>query len=128
LGIDVPTAIKERLLNVDDWYTATEQEKTTLEEPIEGGTRLRSLKIADLSVEWLGLSKQGPQPYDVVETSPPGALTIVDSHSEIMRFNEENPGLPNERKAKRIRIGGIARGVQTESFYKRKASDGIIDV
>lgn len=100
--------------------------------------RLQSLKVADLSVEWLRLSKSGPRPYDVVETWPPGALNMIDNASELMRFNEENAyleflisrGMPNERRAKRIRIGGIARGVHTESFYKRLegASDGIIDV
>lgn len=87
LGIDVPAAIKERRLDVDDWYTATlsggriagEQEKTSLLEPIEGGSRLRSVRIADLSVEWLRLSKQGPQSFDVVETWPPGAMTLGDS-------------------------------------------------
>jgi len=145
LGIDVAAAIAERRLNVDDWYTATltggriaEQEKAALIEPIEGGNRLRSIKVADLSVEWLRLSKQGPLPFDVIETWPPGGLTIFDSVTEVTRFNEENSyleyaitrGFTNERKAKRIRIGGAARGVQEESFYKRLegASDGIIDL
>lgn len=146
LGIDVAAAIKERRLNVDDWYTATltggrittEQEKTALMEPIDGGMRLRSIKVADLSVEWLKLSKHGPLPFDVIETWPPGALSIFDSLTEVTRFNEENSyleyaitrGWTNERKAKRIRIGGVARGVQAESFYKRLegASDGIIDL
>ena len=146
LGVDVTAAIKEQHLTVDDWYTATltgerivtEQEKTVFLEPIEGGMRLRSLKVADISVEWLQLSKYGPRPYDVAETWPPGALTIVDAHSELMRFNEENAylemvisrSLPNERKAKRIRIGAAVRGVHSESFYNRleSASDGIIDI
>lgn len=146
LDIDVSAAIAERRLNVDDWYTATltggrittEQEKTGLLEPIDGGTRVRSIKVADLSVEWLRLSKEGPRPFDVIETWPPGALTIFDSLTEVTRFNEENSyleyaitrGWTNERKAKRIRIGGVARGVQAESFYKRLegASDGIIDL
>ena len=146
LGIDVPAAIAERRLTVDDWYTATltggritsEEKGGQLLEPIEGGTRPRSIKVADLSVEWLRLSKQGPLPYDVVETWPPGGLTIFDSLTEVTRFNDENSyleyaitrGWANERKAKRIRIGGAARGVQAESFYKRLegASDGIMDL
>lgn len=147
LGVDTSAAIKEHALTVDDWYTATlsggriatEQEKTVIaSEPIDGGLRLRSLRVADLSVEWLKDMKDGFKPYDVVETWPAGALTIVDSHSDMMRFNEENAflefvfsrGLPNERRAKRIRIGGFVRGVHAESFYRRieAASDGVIDV
>jgi len=146
LGVDAPAAIRESRLNVDDWYTATltggrittGQDKTRFQEPIEGGTRMRSIKVADLSLEWLRDSKQGALPFDTVETWPPGGLTVVDSHSEIMRFNEENAylefcltrGYPNERKAGRIRLGGITRGVQSEIFYNRleAASDGIIDL
>ena len=145
VGLDFEATVKEGRLRVDDWYTATltggrisaEQEKDVLE-PIDGGTRLRSVKVADISVEWLRLFKYGPRPFDVTETWPPGALTILDSASELMRFNEEGVYLefvitrafPNERKAKRIRFGGIARGVHSESFYKRMeaASDGIIDL
>jgi len=144
LGVDVPAAINERRLNVDDWYTASlsggrigaEQEKTT--SPIEGGLRVGSLKVADLSLEWLRDSKQGYQPYDIIETWPPGGLTIFDSVSELTRFNEENAylefvitrGLPNERRAKRIRIGGAIRGVHSDVFYSRleSASDGVIDI
>jgi KaiC/GvpD/RAD55 family RecA-like ATPase len=145
VGLDVAATVKEGRLNVDDWYTATlsggriatEQEKAVVE-PIDGGMRLRSVKVADISVEWLRLSKQGPRPFDVTETWPPGALTILDSASELMRFNEESVYLefvitrafPNERKSKRIRLGGIARGVHSDPFYKRMeaASDGIIDL
>jgi KaiC/GvpD/RAD55 family RecA-like ATPase len=146
LGVDIAEVVKEQRLNVDDWYSATlsggriagDYEKTTFTEPIDAGERVRSLKISELSVEWLRLSKEGPRSYDVAESWPPGALTIVDSHSPILRFNEENAYLefvttrvyPNEHKARRIRIGGIVRGVQSDSFYRRleDVSDGIIDL
>lgn len=146
LGVDVPTAIKQYHLVIDDWYTATltsgrieeEPGKTSVLEPIEGGSRVRSLKVADLSVEWLKSSKHGWQPGDLVETWPPGALGITDSDSEMLRFNEEKPflewlitrGWPNERKAKRINLNGICRGTHTESFYRRLEGyvDGIIDL
>jgi KaiC/GvpD/RAD55 family RecA-like ATPase len=146
LGIDIAEVVKERRLTVDDWYSATlsggripgQHEKASTSEPIEGGERILSLKIAELSVEWLRLSKEGPRSYDLAETWPPGALTIVDSHSPLLRFNDENTYLefvtarvfPNERRARRIRIGGIVRGVQDDSFYRRleDASDGIIDL
>jgi KaiC/GvpD/RAD55 family RecA-like ATPase len=146
LGIDVAAAIKEHRLVIDDWYTATltggrieaEPGKTSLFEPIEGGNRVHSLKIADLSVEWLKSSKYGWEPSDVAETWPPGALGISDSGSEILRFNDEKTvleyvvsrGLPNERKAKRITLLGVSRGAHTESFYKRMEgyTERIIDL
>ncbi len=146
LGVDVPAANKEGRLLIDDWYTATltggrietEPGKTSMFEPIEGGLRFRSLKVADLSVEWLKQSKYGPQPDDVVESWPAGALAPGDSFSELLRFNDENVFLewwvgrvePNERRAKRIHISGFARGVHSDSFYKRleSSSDGVIDV
>jgi len=99
---------------------------------------VRSLKVADLSVEWLKSSKHGWAPLDVAETWQPGALGIGDSLSEMLRFNDEKTaleyfisrGLPNERKAKRISLFGGSRGVHTESFYKRLegSTEGIIDL
>lgn len=146
LGVDVPAAIIARHLNIDDWYTATltggridaGPGKASLYEPIEGGSRLRSLKVGDLSIEWLRASKQGWSADDVIESWPPGALSISESASLIMRFNDENAvldyvisrGYPNERRAKRIYLAGVARGVHSESFYKRHEEDcdGIIDL
>ena len=146
LGIDVAAAVREHRLTIDDWYTATltggrieaEPGKMSLFEPIEGGSRLRSLKVADLSVEWLKSSKSGWAPEDVAETWPPGALGVADSGSEMLRFNEEKAvlewlisrGWPNERKAKRITLWGISRGAHAEPFYKRLegSTDGIIDI
>jgi KaiC/GvpD/RAD55 family RecA-like ATPase len=99
---------------------------------------MRSLKIADLSIEWLRASKHGWPAEDVIETWPPRALAISESASLMMRFNDENTylewmisrGNPNERKARRIYLGGFARGVHSESFYKRleEDCDGIIDL
>ena len=146
LGVNVPAAIRDHSLVIDDWYTATlsggridsEPGQTSIIESIDGGFRIRSLKVADLSVEWLKSSKQGWQPHDIAETWPPGALGVADSGSEMLRFNEEKAvlewlmtrGWPNERKAKRIILWGVSRGTHTESFYKRLegSTDGVIDV
>ena len=76
---------------------------------------------------------------DSSATWPPGALVVQDSVSELLRFNEESIVLefyltriiPHEiRKAKKVGLCGLARGVHTESFYKRLAGavDGTIDV
>ncbi len=128
LGVDVSAATSERRFNLDDWYSATltggrlEEGGPSVIEPIEGGFRVRSLKVADLSVQWLKDVKQGFQPWDVVETWPPGALGVMESMSQMLRFNEEKPYLeylisrfiPNERRAKRIDLAGVLHGVHTE--------------
>ena len=107
-------------------------------EQIPGGLRLKSLKVSDLSIEWLRDSKYGYQSYDLVETWPPGSVAICDSASETLRFNDETTFTeyaisrvnPNERKAGRINLTGFGRGIHSESFYKRieNAADGVIDV
>lgn len=146
LGVDAPAAEKDNRLLVDDWFSATltggrlesAELQTGLFEPIQGGVRVRSLKIADLSIAWLKDAKQGFQPYDVVETWPPGTLAIEQSDSEILRFNEENAFVewmrtrvvPNERRAKRIHLAGFVLGIHSESLYKRmeNSCDGVIDI
>jgi KaiC/GvpD/RAD55 family RecA-like ATPase len=146
LGVDISAVTREGRLFMNDWYSATlaagrldgVAAGASVFEPIEGGVRVRSLKVADLSLEWLKLSKQGPQAWDVVETWPPGALNIGESMSQTLRFNEEKPylewlisrGHPNERKAKRVQLVGVVRGVHTEIFYNQLEStyDGVIDL
>lgn len=133
LGVDVSAAAREGRFVLYDWYSAMltggrlEGGGSSVFEPIEGGYRARSLKVADLSVQWLKDMKRGPESRDVVETWPPGALVVAESESQMLRFNEEKPYLEwiisrvftNERRAKRINLAGVFRGVHTESFYKQ---------
>lgn len=146
LGVDVAAAVKASHLNIDDWYTATltggridtGPGRGSVLEPMEGGLRVRSLTVADLSVQWLKDMKEGFKPGDVVETWPAGALGVSESLSELLRFNEENSFvefflsrmLPNDRRAKRIGLRGIATGIHSPMLYKRleNALDGVIDV
>lgn len=146
LGVDLSAAFKEKRLVINNWYTATltggridtGPGKGSLFDRIEGGGRISSLKVADLSVEWLKWKKEGFRPEDVVETWPPGALTIGESSSQVLRFNDENAyvefrlgrGNPNFRRGMRIGLVGLTRGVHSESFYRRieEDSDGIIDL
>ena len=143
LGVDVSAATREGRFTVDDWYSATltggrlEGGGTSMFDSIEGGVRARSLKVADLSVQWLKEMKQGFEPSGVFAAWPPGALEILESGSQMLRFNEEKPYLewlisrdPTVRRAKRISLDGILRGVRTESFYKELESDfdGVIDL
>lgn len=146
LGVDAKREFKEAKLVIDDWYSAglsggrlsSSDSEHGWVEPIEGGGRMRSLKVADLSVQWLKDTKQGFQPWDVAETWPPGALGMFESLSEPLRFNDENAfaewmigrAIPNERRAKRITFHGIATGIHSEPFYRRmeNASDGIIEM
>ena len=144
LGVDVSAAIREGRLSVDDFYSATlsggrlDGGEPSIIERIEGGYRIRSLKVADLSVEWLRDMRHGSESMADFENWPPGALTISESWSQMLRFNEEKPFLewmisrehPTARRAKRVDFAGFVRGVHTESFYNQveTAYDGVIDL
>jgi KaiC/GvpD/RAD55 family RecA-like ATPase len=146
LGLDPSSAQNSDRLTIDDWYSATLTGgrlesgggHTEMFEPIQGGGRIRSLKVADLSVSWLKSQKEGWQPGDVVETWPPGVLVVSESASELLRFNEENVVAelfvtrinPHERSARRVFFCGFVRGIHGESFYKRmeSAADGVIEI
>jgi KaiC/GvpD/RAD55 family RecA-like ATPase len=147
LGVDVARAEKDGRLAIEDWYSASltggridsTSKGTRIFESTTTGLRVLSLKVADLSVEWLKSSKNGPQPvYDIVDFWPPGSLIIVESFSTILRFNEERAFVewiesrvnPSERKRKSITLQGFVRGIHTEQLYRlmENASDGIIDI
>ena len=65
-------------------------------------------------------------------------MGIFESFTELLRFNEENPAveiclsrwLPNERRAKRITLIGIATGIHGETLYRRLENglDGTIEL
>ena len=144
LGVDISAAAEEGRFVVDDYYSATltggrlDGGGSSLFERIEGGMRARSLKVADLSVEYLKDTKRGFEASDVFESWPPGALTIAESQSQVLRFNEEKPYLewtisrmhPNLRRVKRVFFNGVVRDIHTESLYKRLESDfdGVIEL
>jgi KaiC/GvpD/RAD55 family RecA-like ATPase len=146
LTIDVNAAVKSGRLVVEDWYSAslsggrleTADGRAGAFEFVDGELRANTLKVADLSVEWLKTSKTGPKPYDIVDHWPPGSLVIVESFSTILRFNEEKPFVewmesrvnPEERKRKGITLQGFVRGIHSEWLYKRmeNACDGVIDI
>ena len=147
LGVDIHSAENSGRLVVEDWYSATltggrlasATNQGSLFEPIRGGLRTRSLKIADLSVEWLKTSKSGPDKiHDIVDYWPTGSMVVVESFSSILRFNEEKAFvewmesrvIPEERKGKRITLQGFVRGIHNEWLYKRmeNASDGVIEI
>jgi KaiC/GvpD/RAD55 family RecA-like ATPase len=144
LGVDVSSAFKSGRLTIDDWYSATltggqlgnMPGNEGVNEAIEGGVRVSSLKVADLSVQWLKESKELPQ--DGGKVWPAGSLVLVESCSEELRFNEEKTYAewmasrvnPNERKMGNITLQGFARGLHSDWFYKRMEAitDGVIDV
>ena len=147
LGIDVAAAEKAGLLAVEDWYSASlsggrvghAEQESRFFESTESGLRVLSLKVADLSVDWLKSSKSSPHPvYDIVDFWPAGSLVIVESFSSILRFNEEKSFVewverrvnPAERKRQSITIQGFVRGIHSDQLYKymENASDGVIDI
>jgi len=145
-GIDVGTAVKGGRLVVEDWYSASlsggQVEAAGVRagafEIVDGELRAKTLKVADLSVEWLKTSKTGPKAYDIVDHWPPGSLVLVESFSTILRFNEEKPFVewiesrvnPEERRRRGITVQGLVRGIHSDWLYKRmeSASDGVIDI
>lgn len=146
LEVDFGPAVQSGRFVIEDWYSATLtggllgslNEKGPIFERTPSGLCVRSLKVNDLSVEWLKTSKAGPQIYDIIDLWPGGSLVIAESFSGMLRFNEERPFVewiesrvnPGERKRKGITIQGLVRGLHSDWLYKRmeSASDGIIDV
>jgi len=144
LGVDVSAAANEGRFTLDDWYSATlsggriDEGGPAIIERIDGGLRWRSLKIAELSVLWLKDKKRSLESSEFFENWSPGALNIMESISQMLRFNEEKPYLewlisrdhPSVRRAKRISFDGVLRGVHTESFYRQLEGDhdGVIDL
>jgi len=146
LGVDVNSAEKEGRLDVSDQYSATltggrlepAGPQTGFIEKIQGGMRFRSLKVADLSVEMLKASKDEYTGHLDRPGRSPVYLDIIESISEMLRFNEEKPYLewmasrvtPRERMRKGATLHGCVRGLHSELFYKRMEaiSDGVIDV
>ncbi len=146
LGTDLGPAVQSGRFVIEDWYSPTLSggrlesidQRGPMFERTSTGLRVRSLKVNDLSVEWLKTSKAGPQIYDIIDHWPAGSLVIVESFSSMLRFNDERAFVewvesrvnPEERKRKGITIQGLVRGLHSDWLYKRmeSASDGIIDV
>ncbi len=140
LGVDVSACEEAGLLRVDDWYQATlgrEHETMTTEAVDDKYTRTGSLKIADLSVDFLKRLK-GKTELTKWSSQQHGVLTIAESFSSLLRFNDEKVflewmegrNLPLQRQLGRINLLAIARRLHSESFYARmeNASDGVVDI
>lgn len=136
LGVDVAAAQSSKQLIIDDWYSATlaggHPSGGRVLESIESGLRFRSLKVADLSVEWSkGFSR-------VTRTWSTGWPLVVESFSVLLRLNEEKSFLEwletRENVAThtsgRIDLQGFVRGIHSDSLYRRleAACDGIVDI
>ncbi len=115
LGVDLSAAISEGRVTVDDWYSATltggklEEGGPSIFEPIEGGHRVRSLKVADISVQLLKDLKQGPELGVIVENWPPGALTYRSAYRK--SFDSMKRSLTwNLRSAEASQTSGEPKG------------------
>ncbi len=147
LGVDLPKAFEEGRLSINDWYSAT-LSGGRIEPLVPGasvfentpkGSRMLSVKIQDLSVEFLKDSKSPKESSHIYAvTWPAGTLNIVESLSIFLRFNEEKAYAeyletrqnPQQRKMQRITIMGLVRGIHGDWFYKRMeaATDGVVDL
>lgn len=141
LGVDVNAKEEAGTLRVDDWYSATltPEHSTSEDEAIDDKYhKYGSVKIPDLS---LGFSQslKGRQLLSKWSSEQQlGVLSIAESFSMLLRFNEEktflewfeNRNIPLQRKFKRINLWGFGRGLHSEQFYKRleNVTDGVIEV
>ena len=147
LGVDVEAAFKDGRLAINDWYTATlsggrAEPFPPGAKPFEEtpkGTKWLSLKVQDLSVEFLKDSKMSRASSRIYRaTWPAGTLNVADSFSALLRFNDEKSSADyfesrvytEQRKAQRITLFPFVRGLHGDWFYKRmeSASDGVIDI
>jgi KaiC/GvpD/RAD55 family RecA-like ATPase len=146
LGVDVPKAFGEGHLYINDWYSATLRGGRI--EPLapgaghiehtRTGSKYLSLKVQDLSLEFLKASKSTNESPIYSAAWPAGSLNIADSFSIFLRFNEEKAFAeyletrqnPQQRKMQRITIRGLVRGLHSDWFYKRMeaAFDGVVDL
>lgn len=142
LGVKVSEVVKNGSLDLIDWYSATltggragTGGSDEVFEQIEGGRRVRSLKVADLSPYFLKRAKEGSEVY---EKQRAGDLVLMESCSSQMRFNEEKAYVewmetrvnPQERRWKNIVFQGLVRGVHSDWVYRRMEADwdGVIDI
>jgi KaiC/GvpD/RAD55 family RecA-like ATPase len=142
IGLDVTASEKAGLLNVGDLQSATmglEPSRGETIEDVKGETgeymRVKSVKAADLSVEWLKGLKEAIAREDLL---PPGTLNIGESVSTVLRFNEEKPYLEFletrvlalDKKKGASNINAAIRGIHSEAFYKRFEAmfGGVIDL
>ena len=148
LGLDVAAAEKSGLLAIEDWYSAslyggkleTGTTQRAVFERVEGRLRVQSLKVADLSVEWLKTSKTGPHiAHDIVDFWPEGSVAVSESCSPILRFSDEKSFIEffdsriraeEHKRGNLLTLQGVTRGVHSDWLYKRleSACDGIIDL
>lgn len=142
LGIDVLSEEKAGQLRIDDWYSITLKPETSAPDAAQPSTgtyyRYTSVKVGDLSVDMSRLLKGQHQTLATWSEDQTGVLAVSESHSMLLRFNEEKQFLewmevrnvPLQRKLNRIHLFGFGRGLHSESFYRRMENicDGLIDV
>lgn len=143
MGVDVDAAETAGLLRVDDYHSST----LSLDKDNPGTvaiddryTRVGSPKIADWSIDQLKGIKGQVQPLQLSKWgyNQTGVLSITDSFSPFLRFNDEKVflewmetrDLQLNRNLGRVIITGMSRGVHSESFYKSLEGmfDGVVEV
>lgn len=144
LGIDVPQALRNGTLLVDDAFSVTlfgGRREGEIFEPMEGGVRFNSLRATDISGEWAKWVTRGmqqPHAWQILSTWPPGSMYIADSLSVLLRYNDErifaefaeSRLFAEGRTSKRIDLSGIVRGIHSQQLYGRleAACEGVIDI
>lgn len=139
LGLNVQESEEAGLLRIDDYYSATlsSDQRAAVQVVEDRYIRMGSLKIADMSVDWLKQIK-GETLLAKWASDQTGVLAVAESFSPLLRFNEEKPflewmearNLPLNRRMRRVNIVGMLRRLHSESFYTRleNAFDGILEL
>ena len=141
LGVDAIVEEQKGQLRVDDWYSITLKPETSAPDPAPSTGlfyRYTSVKVGDLSLDFSKLLKSQQQSKAAWPDDQTGVLAVSESHSMLLRFNEEKHFLewfevrnvPLQRKLNRIHFFGFGRGLHSESFYRRMENfcDGVVDV
>ncbi len=140
LGVDVDEAEKVGLLRIDDLHTSTlsvDKDNPSFVAVEDRYLRAGSPKVADWSIDQLK-SLRGTVLLSRWTGDQSDVLSVVDSYSPLLRFNDERiflewmetRELPLNRKLGRINFIGMSRGVHGESLYARLegAFDGLVEV
>ncbi len=144
LGLDVAKSEGDGILRVDDAFSASlglEQKDTmalATEVVDDRYLRYSSLKISDLSVQMLKQLRGAKLLMTKWGESQLGVLSIAESFSTLLRFNEEKAFLewmesrdmPLQRRLQRTNLHGFLTRLHSESFYTRleSACDGLVDI
>lgn len=144
-GVDISNK-EHGFLRVDDWYSQTlnpEQSKVSASgqafEVVEDKyLRYSSVHVGDLSIMMMRQIRKQVQTLPKWSHDQSGVLSVGESFSVLLRFNEEktflewfeNRNIALQRSYGRVNLHGFGRGLHSDWFYRRleNIADGVLEV